>query len=63
MCLGFELTAKPSILKWFPRILEKDERVVIAGEWKYGFFSMTPVAALSVGDIVVYTVRLPIRPG
>ncbi|KAH7714989.1 Protein PSD-1 b [Aphelenchoides avenae] len=52
---GFELTAKPSILKWFPRILDRDERVVMAGEWKYGFFSMTAVAALSVGDIVVNT--------
>lgn len=44
------------MFRFLPRILEQDERVVLSGEWKHGFFSMAPVAALEVGNIVIYTV-------
>ena len=50
------MTVKPTIFRIFPYIMEEDERVVLSGEWKYGYFSMTPVAAMTVGDIVIYTV-------
>lgn len=56
ICTGFEMTVKPTILRWFPYIMEEDERVVLSGQWKYGYFSMTPVAAMMVGDIVINTV-------
>jgi phosphatidylserine decarboxylase len=52
---GLELTVEKTTLRFLPRILEQDERVVLSGEWKYGYFSMTPVAALEVGNIVIYT--------
>jgi phosphatidylserine decarboxylase len=52
---GFELTVEKTIFRFLPRILEQDERVVLSGEWKYGYFSMAPVAALEVGNIIIYT--------
>ncbi|KAH7720914.1 phosphatidylserine decarboxylase proenzyme isoform 1 [Aphelenchoides avenae] len=53
---GFVMTAKPPVLDWFPRLIKHDERAVLCGRWKHGFFSLTAAAALSVGDIVIQTV-------
>ncbi|KAE9549052.1 hypothetical protein FO519_007736 [Halicephalobus sp. NKZ332] len=52
---GKKTLIQGSVFRFFPRILKEDERVVLSGEWKYGYFSMIPVAALEVGNIVVYT--------
>lgn len=52
---GFEMTVKPVIFRLFPYIMAQDERVVLSGQWKYGYFSMAPVAAMTVGDILIYT--------
>jgi len=52
---GYELTVEKSTYRFFPRILEQDERVVLSGKWKYGYFAMAPVAALEVGNIIIYT--------
>lgn len=51
------MTVKPVIFRLFPYIMAQDERVVLSGQWKYGYFSMAPVAAMTVGDILICTVR------
>lgn len=56
--LGFVMTVKPPVLDWFPRLIKHDERAVLCGKWKHGFFSLTAAAALSVGDIVIQTVSV-----
>ncbi|KAH7718552.1 CRE-PSD-1 protein [Aphelenchoides avenae] len=52
---GMYLTPKPFYLTLFPRLMQHDERAVLSGSWKYGYFSMTAVAAMRVGDIIIYT--------
>ena len=40
--------------KWLKGLFNMNERVVYFGEWKHGFFSMTPVGATNVGSISIY---------
>ena len=49
---GELLSVKPSTANHLPGLLHLNERVAWIGRWRHGFFSMTAVAALNVGDIV-----------
>lgn len=44
------------IHEWVPHWFSINARVNLIGQWKHGFFSMTPVAATTVGEMVLDTV-------
>ena len=43
----------PYLQRTLPGLFTLNERVVLLGRWKHGFFSFTPVGATNVGSIVV----------
>jgi phosphatidylserine decarboxylase len=46
-------SVSPYIAKRLANLFVLNERVVLLGRWRYGFFSMVPVGATNVGSIVV----------
>jgi phosphatidylserine decarboxylase len=46
-------SVSPYLVKSLPGLFTLNERVVLLGRWKFGFFSYTPVGATNVGSIVI----------
>jgi phosphatidylserine decarboxylase len=46
-------SVSPYLQRTLPGLFTLNERVVLLGRWRYGFFSVTPVGATNVGSIKV----------
>ncbi|KAF2816124.1 phosphatidylserine decarboxylase [Mytilinidion resinicola] len=46
-------SVSPYLQRTLPGLFTLNERVVLLGRWRWGFFSFTPVGATNVGSIVV----------
>ncbi|KAG8429777.1 hypothetical protein GDO86_019235 [Hymenochirus boettgeri] len=51
---GSLLSVSPHIARWMPSLFCQNERVVLSGQWQFGFFSLTAVGATNVGSIRIY---------
>jgi phosphatidylserine decarboxylase len=50
---GELFSVSPYLQRTLPGLFTLNERVVLLGRWRWGFFSYTPVGATNVGSIVV----------
>ncbi|XP_067911492.1 phosphatidylserine decarboxylase proenzyme, mitochondrial isoform X2 [Heterodontus francisci] len=51
---GSLMSVNPGVARWIKELFCHNERVVLAGEWTHGFFSLTAVGATNVGSIRIY---------
>lgn len=48
------MSVNPGVARWIKELFCHNERVVLTGDWKHGFFSLTAVGATNVGSIRIY---------
>ncbi|XP_072271637.1 phosphatidylserine decarboxylase proenzyme, mitochondrial isoform X2 [Pyxicephalus adspersus] len=51
---GSLMSVNPGVARWIKELFCYNERVVLTGNWKHGFFSLTAVGATNVGSIRIY---------
>ncbi|XP_021405644.2 phosphatidylserine decarboxylase proenzyme, mitochondrial isoform X1 [Lonchura striata] len=51
---GSLMSVNPGVARWIKELFCHNERVVLRGDWKHGFFSLTAVGATNVGSIRIY---------
>lgn len=51
---GSLMSVNPGVARWIKELFCHNERVVLSGEWRHGFFSLTAVGATNVGSIRIY---------
>ncbi|XP_068013305.1 phosphatidylserine decarboxylase proenzyme, mitochondrial isoform X1 [Melanerpes formicivorus] len=51
---GSLMSVNPGVARWIKELFCHNERVVLTGDWKHGFFSLTAVGATNVGSIRIY---------
>jgi len=61
---GHLFPVAPAVVSRIQGLFAMNERVVLTGEWKHGFFSYTPVGATNVGSIKLQfdDVKTNVRP-
>lgn len=52
------MSVNPGMARWIKELFCHNERVVLSGDWKHGFFSLTAVGATNVGSIRIYFDRV-----
>lgn len=58
---GSLMSVNPGIARWIKELFCHNERVVLSGEWRHGFFSLTAVGATNVGSIRIYFDKVKIH--
>lgn len=48
---GQLMPVAPAFAQFCPKLFARQERVVLSGAWKHGFFSYTPIGAYNVGSM------------
>lgn len=57
------MSVNPGMARWIKELFCHNERVVLTGDWKHGFFSLTAVGATNVGSIRIYFDQVCLRMG